>query len=425
MYKLLVSRNDSFSYQFSYNKDGIRAKLETPNDGETIRFAVLMRRFLNPSNVLHYLNIWSILKESFPEAIAADREMSIDSFIKELNKGQVAIKVDQQDITAEDVYHIMANGEFFEKSDLEATAFLQNLAGLPLGTMLLYEFYTYNLGFLHMISLMFDILLEVEKDERYKSFFQEEAIIDKRCIYCLRDTGTFTSEEHIVPESLGNYDTVLAKGVVCDKCNNEVLSGLDAALVDSDLLGLLKTMYMPYTKAGKLPQAEYQDFSIKKVSPTHIVMNDKSTDGSEKFTITSREEDGSISFSISVKGKKEFDPIIIARAMYKIGLGMIAFFEGKNAACQSKYDAARAFICGKQDFPNNLLICNTVKPQPQITTTHDIRWGGTCVHVNIYGIDFLFNLEETPVLNPGEEILKQMNTSLFSLRPLESNPGGS
>ena len=113
-------------------------------------------------------------------------------------------------------------------------------------------------------------MLRIERSEQYGSMFQEEITTDKRCIYCLSDTGTFTSEEHIVPESLGNYDTVLPKGFVCDTCNNEVLSGLDSELVNSDMLGLLKIVYMPYTKDGKLPQAIYPNLKIKKYTGPNI-----------------------------------------------------------------------------------------------------------------------------------------------------------
>jgi hypothetical protein len=227
IYKALVSKNGSFSYQYSYNQGSVQAKIETPDDEGTIRLVVLMRRFLNPSDRLFYQNIWTLLKDAFPEIVGADRQEQIEKFIETLNKGDVQITVDQQNITAEHVYHTIANGEYFGKSDDEAATFLKNLAGLPLGPLLLYEFYNYNVGFLHLNSLLFDILLEAEKDERYSNLFLEETAADKRCIYCLSETGPFTSEEHIMPESLGNYDTFLPKGFVCDPCNNNILSTLD------------------------------------------------------------------------------------------------------------------------------------------------------------------------------------------------------
>ena len=57
------------------------------------------------------------------------------------------------------------------------------------------------------------------------------------CLYCKESDVPFTSVEHVIPESLGNQGfggtppMVLPKGVVCDKCNHEKLSALDAALI--------------------------------------------------------------------------------------------------------------------------------------------------------------------------------------------------
>lgn len=41
-----------------------------------------------------------------------------------------------------------------------------------------------------------------------------------RCIFCKADSSSSKSVEHIIPESLGNKDLILSKGIVCDKCNN-------------------------------------------------------------------------------------------------------------------------------------------------------------------------------------------------------------
>ena len=51
--KKLAASNGKFSFSFSYNKDkGQEAKVETPDDEMSIRFVVLMRRFLNPASNL-------------------------------------------------------------------------------------------------------------------------------------------------------------------------------------------------------------------------------------------------------------------------------------------------------------------------------------------------------------------------------------
>jgi hypothetical protein len=40
-----------------------------------------------------------------------------------------------------------------------------------------------------------------------------------RCIFCKQVSDNSTSVEHIIPESLGNCEHILFKGIVCDSCN--------------------------------------------------------------------------------------------------------------------------------------------------------------------------------------------------------------
>ncbi len=411
--EILAESDGSFTFQYTSKEGILQTKLETPNDEATIRFVVLMRRFLDPVSPLYYKRVWSALKEHFSEAIPAEHASQLEQFIDKLNKGPFSFIVNQQEITAENIYHIVAIGDYFGKTDEEAVAFLKNISAMPVvGPLLLHEFYSYNLALFRVASILFDLMLRIERSEQYGNVFQEETSTDKCCIYCLSDTGTFTSDEHIVPQSLGNYDTVLPKGVVCDTCNNEVLSGLDEELVDSDLIGFLKTWFMPYTKAGKLPQATYPNLTMKKTRPNHVVFHSKSK---KNVTIGEPDENGVIHFSVKMTSRKAFDPKSIGRALYKIGLGMVAFHQGKEIVCHSRYDAARAFILRGEDFPNNLLISSNMKPHPQIASTFDIRWGGTCFQLDIYGVIFFFNLEATPVLEFTEERLAELNFSSFSL----------
>lgn len=43
------------------------------------------------------------------------------------------------------------------------------------------------------------------------------ALHEQGCIFCRRHDGGFTSREHVFPESLGNEEVVLPRGVVCDR----------------------------------------------------------------------------------------------------------------------------------------------------------------------------------------------------------------
>lgn len=409
----LAASNGSFSFSYSFKKDqGLESKVQTPDDETTIRFVVLMRRFLDPASILFYMRLWETLKELFPEAIPADRALQLKQIIEMVNKGPFSFIVNQQPVTAENIYRRVADGDYFGRNDEEAVAFLRSLSGTPAEQLALHEFYSYNLAIFNVTSILFDIVLGIEHSEQYSTLFQEETTADKRCIYCLSDTGTFTSEEHIVPESLGNYDTVLPKGFVCDTCNNRVLSGLDAELVHFEPVEFLKTLYMPHTKDGKLPQAIFPNLTMKKTRPSHIVFKSPSK---KNFTSGVPDENGIIHFSIKMTGRKKFDPKIVGRALYKIGLGMVAFHEGREVVYESRYNAARAFILKGEDFPNNLLMINNAKPHPNIRSTYDPALDGTCFQLDIYGVIFCFNLETTPVLELTQERLEEINFISFPL----------
>ncbi len=150
---------------------------------------------------------------------------------------------------------------------------------------------------------------------------------------------------------------------------------------------------------------------MKKTRPNHIVFKSPSK---KFFTAGEPDENGITHFSMRMTGIKKFDPKTIGRALYKIGLGMVAFHEGREVACDSRYDAARAFILRGEDFPNNLLMINNGKPHPIIRSTYDPALDGTCFRIDIYGLVFFFNLETTPVLKLTEE-LTEMNFSSFPL----------
>ena len=51
------------------------------------------------------------------------------------------------------------------------------------------------------------------------------------CIFCHKNSSTSKSIEHIIPESLGNKNTWLPKGYVCDECNHYF-----AIKIEKDLL---------------------------------------------------------------------------------------------------------------------------------------------------------------------------------------------
>ncbi len=53
------------------------------------------------------------------------------------------------------------------------------------------------------------------------------------CIFCQKSSDGSKSVEHIIPESLGNKDIVLPKGLVCDACNQYFATKVEKPLLET------------------------------------------------------------------------------------------------------------------------------------------------------------------------------------------------
>lgn len=77
----------------------------------------------------------------------------------------------------------------------------------------------------------------------------------KICIFCQKSDMKFGTEEHIIPESLGNNSGrhVLAPGIVCDSCNNYFSHSVEAPILGHISFQNIRGKYQVPTKRGKIP----------------------------------------------------------------------------------------------------------------------------------------------------------------------------
>ncbi|HEY0460211.1 MAG TPA: HNH endonuclease [Pyrinomonadaceae bacterium] len=193
----------------------------------------------------------------------------------------------------------------------------------------------------------------MEKSENFQDRFRSAELKREKCIYCLSETGKFNSEEHIIAETLGGDELFLPKGLVCDECNNGISSQLDEALLKFEPIAFLSVIHTPYTKKGKLPKANFQNMTVEKKSPNYIEFMAKDKTGRVKNK--ERLKDGRERLAFKMSGKK-LDWKILARTVYKIALGMVAYDYGHEAALDDKYQPARDFILKGGSFNNNMLV---------------------------------------------------------------------
>jgi hypothetical protein len=179
----------------------------------------------------------------------------------------------------------------------------------------------------------------------------------------------------------------------CWKCNND-LSSLDQFLCEFEPIAVLRVQYVPLTKKGKFPRAETADFIVEKTKPRHIQFTSKTQ---KRVFSEERLPDGKVKLSSKVRTGRPVDMRRLARAIFKIALGVVAYDAGAAYACDARFDAARAFIRDEGDMPNHMLMVTGANPpQPSVGTQWhpELR---TVVGMDFFGVGFAVNLEQLPL----------------------------
>jgi len=410
-----VAKFGDISIEMKGDKNGGEAKIKLPPDNELIQFIVLMRPFLTIKSPIFYKEIWQTIQQEFPnELINLDKQIisNINNMIDKLQQGYIGLIYNKKRLSFEEIYDLLSNGIYFS-GNKNIKHYLDRLFNRPFVNQLTwYNFYSFNFDAFILITNLFNIILRIEKSTRYETLYTKNFEPKDTCIYCLDSRKIFSSEEHIYPESLGNDELVLQKGFVCDECNNGVLATLDNYILNFEPIAFLQVQYVPFKKDGSFPKANFQNMIIEKTHPRHISITAKDKTGMPQNMKTN--DDGTISWNTQFRGNK-FDPKRLARSIYKIALGTLAFNNGHNFVCNSKYNLARNFILKGEGFNNNLLMLHNVTPNPKVKTGCFNTNNGTFFVIDIFGIGFIINLEEYPKLELDED-MRKMGFNSYNLK---------
>jgi len=410
-----AAENSDLGFSLSHEQgEPLKYSENSPDRDKTARFAALVYRFLDERSDLYYRKILDLIKSDFPNITTAEDFEAIETGIARIENGVMPIKVNEKEFTAKQIFKLIAGAGYFELKE-ESEKLFAEIAKMPLvHNIFWYQFKSYAYDAFRVISVIFDLIRGIENHDEYKSKFLPEESTLKKCIYCLSETGTFNSEEHILPETLAGDNIYLPKGFVCDACNNGISSQLDEALINFEPIAFLRVQFTPYTKTGKFPKANFQNMVIEKTDPNHIKITakDKTARPKNKRTL----EDGQEAFNLTWTGKK-LTWKLYARAIYKFALGFVAHDMGHAAALDERYQPARDFILGRASFNNNMVVSTKSKPHPEIRTHCDMNYGGTPFFIDIFGMIFMINLEESPILQhpakradePEDEILEAIS----------------
>jgi hypothetical protein len=282
-----------------------------------------MHRFLNPSDVIYYRAVWQLLQQEFSPEIPSGTNEKFERFDAALAAGsKIKFRYNDSDLSAEQIYRIMAEGEYFSRNE-EARNFLNQVVHIPfINELFRYQFYDYSTAAFKIVTLLLDLIQKVEESGSYKANYSDPPPSSYRCIFCLETSGIFSSEEHVIPEALANPDWVLPKGYVCDKCNNGPLAKLDRALADSPLFAYQRIHFLPYDKDGRPPEVRFGSTTWKRTGPLDILISEDPSSNVIKF-----EEDlsdGWTRFSFKETLPNTFDERTLARALCKVALELVA-----------------------------------------------------------------------------------------------------
>ena len=149
-----------------------------------------------------------------------------------------------------------------------------------------------------------------------------------RCIFCKCSSSSSTSKEHIIPESFGNTQHTLPRGVVCDKCNNYIARKVEKPLLDSLYFKEQRFRMSVPSKRNKIPKisglhlqsrtllelSKHQNENIIDIVPA------EGEDESQLVKFLKENKEGTLIIPIS----PPHNDYIISRFVAKIGLEVLA-----------------------------------------------------------------------------------------------------
>lgn len=409
----LPGEDPNFALKFKFD-EGSPLESSFEETAALVRYSTLLRPFMSASSPTELHTFCECLAEG--GVIDAQAQDCIAVALKTADERLYAnLVLNGRALSARDIYFAYAEGHLFE-DNTDAKQLLESLGAGPIRHLVQFLFHSACLQYAQVVFKIQDALIAAMEATPWIAGEPTTG----RCIYCLAETSGAEPVEHVIPEAFGVDDLVL-QGCVCGACNN-ALSRLDQNLADSDALSLLRVINVPLTKKGKFPRAEFSEFELLKTKPRELQFRSKT--GRDLFE-TEDLGDGQVKFNVKARGKKPFDPASLARSLFKIGLGLVAYDAGPEAACHARYDAARAFIRGDAGFPNHLVMSTTVKPDATITATWQEAGEATWVALTFYGVVFAFNLQPTPFDLPDEAQELPLTSHWLGGRPLTGGAAGT
>ena len=169
--------------------------------------------------------------------------------------------------------------------------------------------------------------------------------VEQPCLFCLR-VGQEPSVEHVIPAAFGRHaDAVLPLGAVCRACNNHLGRQVDEALVHLFEVQFIRGLY-------RIPDADGRRIRQIPVRDGRLEFPD---DGEPAVQVTVfrdaalEEKDArTIAVSMALQRRRLGDQWRRAvRAVLKLGLCLLHYGKGAEAALSSEWNPVRRAVYGE------------------------------------------------------------------------------
>jgi hypothetical protein len=216
----------------------------------------------------------------------------------------------------------------------------------------------------------------------------------RRCLVCRRDDGGFLSEEHPMPESMGNTEVVLPNGVVCDRCNGGPLSDLDQELCNFFPVKMRRTMLGINTKTGKVPVTRFATGSLRNeglTSDGQAALFFEINSANDKRTLYEKRRVGQqVELGMNVTGGRPLTPRYasqLARSLLKCAFEC-AWLDHGPVMLESRFDHVREAILGKPYAGLLAVLCKGDPDDVEVSITYNFRADEAGDAIWVYGSFF-------------------------------------
>jgi hypothetical protein len=213
---------------------------------------------------------------------------------------------------------------------------------------------------------------------------------------------------------MGNVDAVLPNGIVCDRCNNEVLSEIDETLCNFMPIKLRRTQFGTPSKSGKIPELKLSQGSLTFVAgengadPTLEIRSQSR----RKPMATAKElPDGRVELTMTMSGGRPMNTdytSALSRALLKAGFER-AWLDHGETMLDPAFDHVRDAVLG---VPRNGFVAMVRKADPnsmEAALTYgflqpDVGEQSIWVWLNYAGVCLATDSRLARLKQPGDEL---------------------